>query len=109
MVFKLKAHDRRPSIQTTLSLAGVGPVDLTGATVTFIMRAKASTGAPAVNAPAVIVDAANGVVRFDWRLGDTATPGDYQAEWQVVQGGLAQTFPTDAYDDITIYADLDSA
>ena len=109
MPFKIKAHDRRPSIQTTLGFDGGGVPALTGS-VAFIMRATGSTGPPAIKAPAVVVDADAGTVRYDWQAGDTDLPGEYLAEWEVTDtAGLKMTFPTDAYDDVTIYADLDSA
>lgn len=111
MSFKIKAHDRKPSIQVTLGFDGsVAVPDLDGATVSFIMRLKDSTGAPVVNAEAVIVNEVTAVVRYDWAEDDTATPGEYEAEWEVVgTDGLTQTFPTDAYNSVIIYADLDDA
>lgn len=108
--WSLKAHDRAPSIQATLSIGG-SPVYLgdAGTSVKFIM-AKAQGGSPVVNAAAVIADPVNGVVRYDWAAGDTATPGNYEAEWQVTWAdGKEQTFPTLSYLSITILADLDNA
>lgn len=105
--FAIKAHDRLPSIQATLSTAGA-PVDLTAATaVTFIMR-PAAGGTVKVDAAATIVSAASGVVRYDWVAADTNTPGSYQAEWEVVwTGGRKQTFPTLTYHTVDVLADLD--
>lgn len=106
--FTLKAHDRKPSIQATLTTGGAA-VNLTGSTVKFIMAPTAG-GTPVVNAAAVIVDAVNGVVRYDWLATDTAMAGSFQAEWQVTDsGGKEQTFPTLTYHTIAILADLDGA
>lgn len=107
--FTIKSHDQLPSIQATFSTAQ-GPVDLSSATsVKFIMKAGVG-GTIVVNAPAVIVTPASGVVRYDWLTADTATPGDYTAEWQVTwAGGKQQTFPTLTYHTVTILADLDGA
>lgn len=107
--FTLKAHDRLPSIQATLSSGGV-PVDLTSATsVKFIMKAVQGNTVK-VNTAAVIVTPASGVVRYDWLATDTDTPGDYVAEWQVLwPSAKAQTFPTLTYHTITVLADLDNA
>lgn len=116
--FKIKANDRRPSIQVTLGYQGSAAVpSLTGCTVQFIMRAKdAKTNLPAVGsaakvaALAIIVDALTGKVRYDWAAGDTSIPGAFLAEWEVTDAeGLTQTFPTDGYNDVLIYADLDGA
>lgn len=105
----LKAHDRLPSIQATLTSGGVA-VDLTTATsVKFIMTAT-SGGTPKVNAAAVVVTAASGIVRYDWVSADVDTPGTYNAEWQVTwPGPKQQTFPTLTYHSIQILADLDNA
>ena len=104
--FTLKAHDEKPSIQATLASGGVA-VNLTGATVKFILADKA-TGTVKVNAAAVIADAATGVVRYDWLSTDTDTPASYQAEWQVTWGdGTKQTFPTLTYITVDVLADLD--
>lgn len=105
--FTIKSHDRLPSIQAALTSSGE-PVDLTTATsVDFIMRAE-SGGTVKVNSPAVIVDAGEGVVRYDWDAADTDSPGPYQAEWEVTwPGGKQQTFPTLTYHTVAVLADLD--
>ena len=106
--FTIKANDEKPSIQATLA-AGGSPVNLAGATVHFILADKTS-GTVKVNAAAVIVDAAAGVVRYDWIAADTGAPGSYQAEWQVTWGdGGRQTFPTLTYHSVDVLADLDGA
>lgn len=104
--FTLKAHDQKPSIEADLATGGVA-TNLTGATVKFIMADK-DTGTVKVTAAAVIVDAANGTVRYDWVPADTDTPGNYQAEWEVTwSDGTKQTFPTLTYITVDILADLD--
>jgi hypothetical protein len=102
--FQVKSYDRLPSIQATLN------TDLTTATsVSFIMKATQGNTIK-VNANATIVNAAGGVVRYDWALGDTDSPGTYNAEWEVHwPGSLTQTFPTASYHTIEVLADLDGA
>lgn len=106
--FTIKANDRLPSIQATLS------ADLSTATgVNFIMK-SAQGNTIKVNAAATIVSSAapptGSVVRYDWIAADTATPGSYQAEWQVTwTGGKKQTFPTLTYHSVDVLADLDGA
>ena len=106
--FSLKAHDRLPSIQADLAMAGL-PAPLAQATgVRFVMRLVDGLGLPKVNAPAVIVDAAAGTVRYDWKAVDTDTPGVYRGEWAVLYtGNLPQTYPTLTYHSIEIGEDLD--
>ena len=106
----IKANDRAPSIQATLSVGGT-PVDLSasGTAVKFIM-APSPGGTPTVNATAVIVDATHGIVRYDWAAGDTVKPGNYEAEWQITwSDGREQTFPTLGYHAIDIVADLNGS
>lgn len=108
--FVIKAHDRLPSIQATLS-TGENTVDLSpvGVAVNFILTSAVGV-APKVNAAAVLVDAASGIVRYDWAATDTNTPGSYLGEWQVTwPDGRKQTFPTESYHVISVLADLDNA
>lgn len=102
--FTIKAFDRLPSIQATLS------ADLTTAvSVNFIMKATQGNTVK-VNATAVVVTPASGVVRYDWATGDTDTPGSYLAEWEVHwPSSKTQTFPTASYHTIDVLADLDGA
>ncbi len=63
---------------------------------------KSLAGTTAVNAAAAIDNAATGIVSYAWGLTDTATPGDYLAEFEVTwTGGKKQTFPSPGY--VTVY------
>lgn len=82
----MKQGDLLPSVQAVLhdtdpSTGQPRVMDLTGATVRFHLRPSAG-GTPTVDQPAVVVDATNGIVRYDWVAGDTAVVGDYVREWQ---------------------------
>lgn len=109
--FEIKANDLKPPIRATLGFDGAAlPGPLVG-TVTFIMRAGGAPTGPGttkVNRVAVIEDAATWLVRHDWQFGDTDTPGDYVAEWEVIDvDGKPQTFPATSYHSVKIYPDLD--
>lgn len=106
--FTIKAHDRRPSIQATLSSGG-SAVDLSSALSAKFIMANGS-GTVVVNTAATIASPSQGVVRYDWGATDTATPGNYTAEWEVTWAtGIKQTYPTASYHTIAILADLDNA
>jgi hypothetical protein len=108
--FTIKRNDTLPRLRATLTINGA-PVNFSsgefaGATVRFHM-VDAFTNAVIVNAPASIVDAANGVVEYTWTAADTAVAGQYNAEFQVTQtSGKIMTFPNDGYIQIQIIPDL---
>jgi hypothetical protein len=101
MAFTVKQNDTSPSIQVTLKDADSTVVSLEGATVRFIM--KLVSGETKVDANMDIVDAANGLVQYDWVAGDTDTVGIYYAEFSVTfVGGSIETFPNSANEAISV-------
>lgn len=106
----IKQNDTQPSISATLTEDGVA-VDITGATVTFVMRPRATrcqpaSGAPKVEAAAVVVNAAAGQVRYDWAVGDTDTEGQFDAEFKVTLAGATTTYPSQNYIPVVVVKDL---
>jgi hypothetical protein len=84
--------NRSPSRFGTILIDGV-PVNLTGSTVKNQMREVGSSTLK-VDAAAVLVDAANGEVRYDWLATDVDTAGMYAQWWRVTTGaGLIQDTP----------------
>lgn len=106
MPFYLKQNDTVPSIQTTL-LDGDGlPQAITGfSSLKFFMRNAGGT--VIVNADATAVDAAVGLVQYDWDAADTGTAGSFQAEFQVTYAdGGVETFPNKGYIEVVITDDI---
>lgn len=100
--FYIRAGDRLPELQATLTDTAGVPVDLTGLTVQFHMRAVNAT-TPTVAAAATLVTPTSGVVKYTWVGGDTDTPGSYWAEWEVTFGdGRTQTFKDPDYTSIYV-------
>lgn len=81
-------------------------VDLTGASVKFVMRSLTAT-APAVNTAATIVTPSAGTVQYTPTAQDTATAGQYQGEFHVTFGDASTlTWPTAGYVEISVEEDL---
>ena len=101
--FFIAQGNRLPSFERVLIGRDRQVIDLTGASVQFQMRGPDGCGARAVSAPAVIVDARAGFVRYDWADNDTATPGFYVASWKITfASGLVEDVPDDDYDRVRI-------
>lgn len=106
--FTLKVGDTKPSITGNLTDGDGEAVDLNGASVVFVMRLIDATD-PTVEYPADIIDADNGIVRYDWVEGDTDVAGGYYAEWDVTFADTSRgTFPNDGMVRVAIYADLEA-
>lgn len=81
-------------------------VNLTGATVTFVMR-PVTASAPTTNATATVVTPASGVVSYAPTTVDTAVAGLYQAEFHyTLSGGKTGTWPVSGYLEIQVEEDL---
>lgn len=104
--FYIKKDDRLPEIQAVLKDAENTVVNLSGATVRFIMSSKLD-GSVKVDEPASVVDAAQGLVKYAWASADTDTAGTFNAEWEVTfADNRSETFPNNKYNIVKITADL---
>lgn len=104
--FTIRQNDRLPSISATLQDAADVPVDLTAAvSVTFNMRSV--EGPLVVSSPAAFVDRLTGRVSYDWAEGDTADPGKYRAEFEVLwSGARTETYPNVDYITVLIPSEV---
>lgn len=104
--FYWKQNDTSPAIAFQLKDGNGVAVNLTGATVKFMMWAPGAA-AIKVNAAATITDATTGKVSYTPSATDTDTPGDYIAEWQVTfSGGAVETFPNGDWLKVRVLDDL---
>ncbi len=105
-----KRGDTANAYQRTLEYAVGGnfaPIDLTGATVKFLMKPIGSGTVLKVNTAATIVTAAAGVVKHTWISTDVDTVGVFNIEWEITFGdGTVETIPGDVYEQVEIIADL---
>lgn len=104
--FYIKENDTVPSIRATLQNGSGNAVDLIDATVNFHMRAIGGSTV-LVDASATVVNAAGGLVQYDWDAADTADVGSYQAEFEVTYSdGTIETFPSSGYIRVEITDDI---
>jgi hypothetical protein len=92
MTHTMKRGDRLPPLVATLGHAGAEPLDLSTATVRFVMKQR--RGPVVIERtlpPAAITDQ---TATVDWQPGDTDMAGVYRAEFEVTwSNGLTATFP----------------
>jgi hypothetical protein len=101
----MKCHDTRTAVKATLKSPSGSPVDLTGATVKFIMSKY--NGAVLVNREADVLDAVNGIVCFVFVTEETTKSGMMKAEFEVTYLDTSvETFPNSGYISINFEADL---
>lgn len=102
----VKRNDLAPSVSAVLYASGA-VIDLTGATVKFIMKLRG--GSEKVNAACVIVTPTAGAVRYDWAGTDTDTAGTYDAEFQVTFPTTKKlTCPNNKHLEVLVYPDVGS-
>jgi hypothetical protein len=104
MQITIKRNDTQLTFTDTLLVNGV-PTDLTGASVSFILK-NTATGVTRKRS-ATITNAEGGAVSYAPVAEDVATEGNFDQEWEVVWvGGKQLSFPTRGYNRVVIAADL---
>lgn len=93
--FFLKQNDTSPAIEATLVNGSGASVNIGGATVRFHMN-NMTNGALIIDRAATIVNAASGIVRYNWQSTDTQKSGMYLCEFEVTYSdGSIESFPND--------------
>jgi len=107
MAFTIKQFDTSPTIGMNLQAADGSAVNIVNALdVRFHMRLQGELTLK-VDARAGIIDAAGGVVKYDWFPEDTDTPGRYEAEIEITYtDGSVETFPNGGYEIVTVVDDI---
>lgn len=103
--FHIKQGDTAPALQATLRYADGTAINLTGATVRFLMRPH-DDATVAVNGAATVITAADGLVEYRWAAGDTDDVGIYQAEFEIAQGSTIVTVPNAGYIVVQVLGDI---
>lgn len=101
---RMKVGDTLPMLQQTLRNDQGIPLNLAGGTVKLRMREPGQ--ALKVNASAAVLDAPNGVVRYQWVSGDLDTAGLFDAEWAVTYGTDVETLPANGFVKVLIAPSL---
>lgn len=91
--FHIRRDDRLPPIQAFLSDATGAAINLSGASVQFVMEDH--YGTVKAQGAATVLDAAQGLVEYAWGATDTDTPGLYMARWVITIGGKSLSVPND--------------
>jgi hypothetical protein len=107
MAFVIKENDTLPNLPFQLFGPDNLPLDLSAATsVSIAVRGK-DTGTLLFKKVCDIVDEENGLGEYDWDAEDTALPGAYSYELEILWNtGDIQTIPADTYFDLLIVDDI---
>lgn len=106
--FVISQGNTIPSVTATITDPTGNPVNLTSATVTFVMRSEQQASAT-VNAAATIVSAPAGTVSYTFTTAQTGTPGLYNAQFNVTEsGGGTYTYPNVGFMSIEVQPSLAS-
>jgi|HubBroStandDraft_6_1064221.scaffolds.fasta_scaffold00417_2 hypothetical protein len=101
--FTIGQGDTSPILTDTLTYSNNQPANLTGATVTLIMRSPTAPSPVRLAGTVAITSPEKGEVSYTFTEQDTAEAGMYLASWEVVLGGGAKMrWPTDGYLTISV-------
>lgn len=105
-----KQGDSGPSFVQELSYEDGSTPNLTGATLSMVMRSLSSALPVSVTGTVTALDEVNAVVSYTPSATDTSIPGGYMQNWVVVfPSGQQLSFPTDGYNWLSVEESLSSA
>ena len=108
--FLIGQGDTRPAMKPTLTDLNGNAVDLTGATVQFLMQPIAGGLLTVNRAATVLPPATAGNVEVDWLAGDTAIAGSYRIRFVVTFApGQIESFPNATFDRVVVSPGLTGA
>lgn len=104
-VFKIPKGDRLPALTMTLKDPAGAAVDLSSAAgLRFLAYRR---GELVIDGTPTTVDAAAGLIKYEWGSGETDVEGSYRFEVEVEwSAGIKQTFPTVGPLDFIVRGDL---
>jgi peptidoglycan/xylan/chitin deacetylase (PgdA/CDA1 family) len=106
MTIQLKRNDTKDTISYSLTYLDGSIVNLTGASVRFVMGNKKSL---ITDAPATIKNATTGAVEYTLTENDTLVAGAFHAEFEVTfADGKVKTFPNNGYILVNIQSNINS-
>ena len=92
-IFKIKKSDTKPTINVELQYNNGSAIDLTGATVYFIMG-NLTDYSTYRSGLATITGSTTGQCQYNWNVLDTGSVGTYWGEFQATWGvGSVMTLP----------------
>jgi hypothetical protein len=107
MLTIVKKNDSYDTITYQLENEDNSPIDLTGATVNFVMGKKNKL---ITNAAATITSATSGIVSYQLTQMDTLVSGTFLAEFVVTfASGTKKTYPSNGYITVDIEQNLDTS
>lgn len=105
--FTIKQNDVLPVLDDSLTYTDGSEVNLTGATLAFVMRSLTAPAPVTLTGEAEVTNETEGLVSYTFSAADTSTAGEYMGLWVVTfAGGEVQSFPTTGYVSIAVEANL---
>lgn len=105
--FYIKQNDTAPSIEAALKDSNGRVKSMANASTVVFHMSDENGNILVENGLGTIVNAAKGVVAYEWQAGDTSNTGIHSAEFQIeYTNGQIETFPNTGYIKVIIKDEL---